>query len=116
MGWGNCGTDSTGRKIGYAVRAKCDHRGCKERIDRGLSYACGEMHGAGNFSRPSDRTFHAQDCTCELYFCSKHLHICDDGIARCSVCTADFYEYSYEALKDEHETLLRSLSTDLSLT
>ena len=34
MGWGNCGTDSQGRPIGYIFEAICDHPGCKEKIDR----------------------------------------------------------------------------------
>jgi hypothetical protein len=49
-----------GRKVGYAVRAKCDKKGCKERIDRGLAYVCGDMHGGGEYG-------------CGGYFCSEHL-------------------------------------------
>lgn len=60
MGWGNCGVDSIGRPIGYVHPATCDHDGCEAVIDRGLSYACGGMHGDGT-------------CSCEKYFCSKHL-------------------------------------------
>ncbi len=60
MGWGTCGTDSRGRNIGYLFPARCDHPGCYRRIDRGLSYACGDMHGNDEIS-------------CEKYFCSKHL-------------------------------------------
>lgn len=61
MGWANCGTDSQGRSIGYAHEATCDESGCATKIDRGLSYACGGMHG---------------DCggqACEKYFCQSHL-------------------------------------------
>lgn len=47
MGWGNCGRDSKGRPIGYLHAATCDHPGCDAKIDRGLSYACGQMHGTG---------------------------------------------------------------------
>lgn len=61
MGWANCGIDSTGRPIGYAVQATCDEPGCGARIDRGLSYSCGPMHGENAYS-------------CERYFCSEHLH------------------------------------------
>lgn len=60
MGWGNCGTDSKGRPIGYAFEAVCDHPGCGEFIDRGLAFACGGMHGQNIFD-------------CEGYFCTKHL-------------------------------------------
>ena len=61
MGWANCGEDSKGRPIGYAHRATCDHPGCDKKIDRGLAFACGGMHG---------------DCSgyaCENYFCTDHL-------------------------------------------
>lgn len=61
MGWGNCGTDSNGRPIGYVHRATCDHEGCNAEIDRGLAYACGGMHGGGD------------GYSCEKYFCPKHL-------------------------------------------
>jgi len=59
MGWGNCGTDSQGRPIGYMHDATCDHEGCSKEIDRGLSYACGDMHG--------------EDPGCEKYFCHEHM-------------------------------------------
>ncbi len=59
MGWADCGTDSNGRPIGYAFEATCDHPDCSERIDRGLSYACGDMHGEDEVS-------------CEKYFCEMH--------------------------------------------
>lgn len=60
MGWADCGTDSDGRPIGYAFPAVCDYPGCSTTIDRGLSYACGPMHGAGSYY-------------CEQYFCEEHL-------------------------------------------
>lgn len=59
MGWGDCGTDSKGRPIGYAFPAICDQPECVAQIDRGLSYACGGMHG--------------EDPGCEEYFCETHL-------------------------------------------
>jgi hypothetical protein len=65
MGWGSCGTDSKGRPIGYLHRGKCDHPGCKERIDRGVAHACGGMHGTGEGG-------------CEGYFCEKHLSTVED--------------------------------------
>lgn len=59
MGWGDCGTDSQGRPIGYSFEATCDHPGCEKEIDRGLSYVCGDMHGDDEYS-------------CEKYFCEEH--------------------------------------------
>ncbi len=88
-GWANCGTDSEGRPIGYAHEATCDHPGCEEKIDRGLAYACGSMHGS--------------DWSCEKYFCSKHLHcVCLEKIDRediqqlCIECKAVLEEEYYE--------------------
>lgn len=60
MGWGNCGTDSKGRPIGYIFDATCDHPDCIKEINRGLDYACGGMHGETEFG-------------CEKYFCYDHL-------------------------------------------
>lgn len=60
MGWSDCGTDNEGRPIGYAHQATCDQEGCDTKIDRGLSYACGDMHGSTEHS-------------CDRYFCEKHL-------------------------------------------
>lgn len=65
MGWGYCGTDSKNREIGYCIDATCDYVGCNNKINRGLSYACGGMHGE-------------PDGACEGYFCENHLHyVCD---------------------------------------
>lgn len=65
MSWANCGQDKDGRPIGYAVLAGCDHPGgCDAKIDRGLSYVCGGMHGGG-----------AEGCG--KYFCPAHLHVSD---------------------------------------
>jgi len=64
MGWAHCGTDSQGRQIGYAIEAECDESGCHQKIDRGLSYSCGGMHGDGGLRG---------DWGCEGYFCPEHL-------------------------------------------
>lgn len=64
MGWANCGTDSKGRPIGYAHSATCDEPGCEKEIHRGVSYACGGMHGENGHD-------------CEGYFCEEHLHPTD---------------------------------------
>jgi len=61
MGWSDCGLDSRGRHIGYQYQARCDHKGCHRRIDRGLAFACGNMHGETEYG-------------CEGYFCHDHLH------------------------------------------
>ena len=60
MGWGYCGKDSLSRSIGYSIRAKCDKPNCGAKIDRGLSYVCGGMHGGDGIG-------------CGRYFCGKHL-------------------------------------------
>jgi len=60
MGWGDCGTDSDGRPIGYIFEATCDHPECSKVINRGLYYACGDMHGS-------------TEDGCELYFCDNHI-------------------------------------------
>jgi len=57
MGWGH-GTTADGREVGYAVTATCDQPGCTVRIDRGLAYCCGTMHGGEN--------------GCGGYFCEAH--------------------------------------------
>jgi len=59
MGWANCGSDDLGRPIGYAHEATCDHPGCNAKIDRGLSYVCGGMHGGTEYG-------------CGRYFCEVH--------------------------------------------
>lgn len=61
MGWASCGEDSKGRPIGYAHEATCDHPGCIKEIDRGLSFACGGMHGE-------------LELGCEEYCCAEHMH------------------------------------------
>lgn len=47
-----------GMKRGYNVGCKCHWRGCKKRIDRGLSYLC---------------------YSCTNYFCSDHLTMTFDS-------------------------------------
>lgn len=59
MGW-SLGWDSNWtRDIGYGVPAWCDHPGCNEKIDRGLSYVCGDAPYGGEDG-------------CGLYFCGAH--------------------------------------------
>ena len=78
MGWMFCGEDSNGRSIGYGIEATCDHPACNERIDHGLEYVCGGMHGEDEYS-------------CEKYFCDKHktntvLTHSDDIVTVCDSC------------------------------
>ena len=71
MGWASCGQDSRGRDIGYAHEARCDYPGCNRRIHRGVSYACGGMHGVGDV-RSGDQDIEWGDWNCEGYFCEAH--------------------------------------------
>ncbi|MDW2204282.1 hypothetical protein R7007_21675 [Vibrio sp. 1636] len=98
MGWGYCGHDKQGREIGYSVAAICDHEECNKEIDRGLSYACGDMHGETEYG-------------CEKYFCSEHLDntvadegsfnsICDD----CAKALVDSREWRHD---DDEGCLVR---------
>ena len=77
MSWSHCGKDSEGRQIGYAIAAICDHPGCTTKIDRGLSFACGGMHGE-------------TEVGCEKYFCATHLQTTvengDEFVTVCNEC------------------------------
>lgn len=98
MGWGNCGTDSQGRPIGYNHNAICDHPGCNEQIDRGLAFACGDMHGEDEVS-------------CEKYFCGDHKQnfvktTYDDRIVSvCDECAKQLLD-TKEWYMDEEEGLI----------
>jgi hypothetical protein len=90
MGWADCGKDSRGRRIGYAFNGKCDFKGCGARINRGLSYACGGMHGEECSSDRPDEVY------CEGYYCERHFHAHDCealrlfGSTACASCGHDF--------------------------
>lgn len=78
MGW-SVGFDSDwNRDIGYGVPARCDHPGCTEEIDRGLSYVCGGQPYGG-------------DHGCGLFFCSKHRRYAGDRRDNASVCVRCYY-------------------------
>ena len=87
MGWGNCGKDSKGRPIGYNHKATCDFEGCNEKIDRGLAFACGGMHGEN-------------ENYCEGYFCAKHLSFIKNRggktIQLCPSCQKEMEEIKVE--------------------
>jgi len=53
-----------GREAGYGVEATCDFPGCDEKIDRGLSYLCGES--PNGFRDP-------EEPGCGNYFCPAHI-------------------------------------------
>ena len=69
MGWAHCGDDEKGRPIGYAIEATCDHEGCDARIDRGLAFCCGGMHGGEAIENHDGTAFLT---ACGGYFCSEH--------------------------------------------
>lgn len=100
MSWANCGTDSKGRSIGYAHEATCDHPGCDEKIDRGLAYTCGGMHGEN-------------EGDCEGYFCDKHLFSVEDPDERfhsarlCEACKHKWNEHLVEDLIEQVKELER---------
>jgi hypothetical protein len=70
MGWAY--GEVNGREVGYSVEAVCDQEGCEVKIDRGLAYCCGVMHGGGEHG-------------CGDYFCDDHLlfggHIRPGGLS-----------------------------------
>jgi hypothetical protein len=74
MGWSDCGivkgNDCKERHAGYGIRGKCEYKGCTERIDHGLSYVCGDMHGGGDYG-------------CGGYFCENHRCYTEKGQLCC---------------------------------
>ena len=97
MGWADCGTDSNGRHIGYAFEATCDYEGCEEKIDRGLSFVCGDMHGEDEVS-------------CEKYFCGEHrknyIEHCGKEFQICDSCK-DILLGTGEYIEDEEDGIIR---------
>lgn len=104
MGWSDCGTDDLGRPIGYGFAATCDHPECEKKIDRGLAYVCGGMHGC-------EPVYNAQGefiNTCGRYFCEDHriwVDAYDDGgkekcFEVCAACVKEIAEHLGEM---EHE-------------
>lgn len=93
MGWADCGKDRRGRNMGYAFAAKCDKRGCKARIDRGLAYCCGGMHEGEEIELPNGETFKS----CGGYFCEKHLMIGAPKRQLCEKCFAAWLKESEAA-------------------
>lgn len=77
MGWA-VGFDSNhDRDVGYGVPAVCDHPECNERINRGLSYVCGnDVYGG--------------ERGCGLFFCSEHRS--GDGLCECCEKGVDHFQ------------------------
>lgn len=71
MGWAVKYDDELDRDIGYGVPASCDHPGCGEEIDRGISYRC------GGYNPNTD------ECGCGLFFCAEHQSGGDQLCERC---------------------------------
>ena len=63
------------RFAGYGVPAICEHPDCNEKIDRGMSFACGGMP--------------YEDNSCDRYFCEKHLSCGDSGKNLCEMCISE---------------------------
>ena len=100
---------------GYGVPAICEHPDCKEKIDRGVSYAC----GGEPFSERG----------CDRYFCGKHLYYvsfnddgeackhtlidcdCDDTVQLCDRCKKGESPFDY---KPEVKKWVKHLLTDES--
>lgn len=102
MGWANCGTDSKGRPIGYGFVAYCDHPGCGAKIDRGLAYACGGMHGDGGNNG---------DFGCEGYFCTKHL-VFGRKDQLCHSCATEEEEHHKQQVEERRNRMLARLSKE----
>ena len=90
MGWGS-GTTPSGRLVGYAIEGVCDEPGCDTKIDHGLGYLCGMMHGQDD------------EEGCGNYFCSKHLFYGGPN-SMCELCLdAWVLEHPEDAEEDEDE-------------
>lgn len=88
-----------GRDVGYGVPAVCDKPDCDEKIDRGLAYLCGDMHG--------------DEFGCGLYFCSRHLMYrrpkeLDHSVQKCPRCY--LYKSPYEPKSDIEEWVFWKLN------
>lgn len=74
MGWQIGFDNKWQRDIGYGVPAICDHPGCSNEIDRGLSYVCANMEPYGG------------ERGCGLFFCNEHQHSTEKHTQLCSRC------------------------------
>ena len=96
MGWSIGFDPKWNRDIGYGVPAVCDHPGCDNRIDRGLSYVCGgDVYGGEH--------------GCGLFFCGEHLFFGPENWA-CERCLND--GDPFEAKPDSLEWVAWKLSDE----
>jgi len=95
MGWSVCWCDEHKRWVGYGVVAYCDHKGCIEKIDRGLGYACTENH------------FGMNDASCGRYFCQAHTMYDYDEKTDEQICG-----HNNDHISDEHPEWLNHIMTD----
>jgi hypothetical protein len=78
MSWSIGYDENWKRDIGYGVPATCDHPGCAEEINRGLSYVCGGDPYGGEHG-------------CGLFFCTKHRMYAGDRRENASLCTRCYW-------------------------
>ena len=100
MGWSIGYDDNWKRDIGYGVPAVCDHPGCNNQIDRGLSHVCGGDAFGG-------------DHGCGLFFCDEHLFYTPgehDHIQQCDRCSEG--KKSFHPKPDVPEWILWKLTDD----
>lgn len=85
--------DETGREIGYAVEAVCDHPGCVADIHRGMSYACGGEPG--------------NSIGCTKFVCEEHAEgVWDPGEGRWVRMCEDCQKVVARAKEDDYQSLL----------
>ena len=102
MGW-SIGYDSIWeRDIGYGVPSICDLPKCDAKIDRGLSYVCGNEPYGGEYG-------------CGLYFCGLHFktrkpHGSDRNMGLCPRCYR--YKAPYDPKPDTKEWIQWKLTDE----
>jgi len=94
MGYAHYTVTRDGEEIeaGYAVDTVCEQTGCKEKIDRGLAYLCGETPGGDEHG-------------CGGYFCGQHLYMALDLPATEGLCKPCLERYEAEHPNAEEAAL-----------
>lgn len=101
MGW-SIGYDSRHKRdVGYGVPAICDHPGCNEAIDRGLSYVCGTEPFGGEHG-------------CGLYFCSVHRRTAGPRRDTVDLCARCYTNRPHYPIKPDVPEWMRHKLTDES--
>lgn len=80
MGWSVGYDEKWKRDIGYGVPSVCDHLGCAEEIDRGLSFVCGSEPYGGEHG-------------CGLYFCDEHRMYAGDRRDNARLCVKCYWNH-----------------------